>query len=369
MNKIIYFTGSLEAGGLESFVSRVSIRGKQEKRFQPVIVCLSQRVGVFLKEVEKEGILVLEAPKGWQRNPFALFRLGKLIGNKQPSVVHSQVNFSLFQQWFATWFFTRAKFMVTERNCYPLLNFALLRRRFQFYFLKRLGVHYSGNSREVASHLALLMKYPISKIPVIPNGVKMPHTSLEVRNKVRNRYGWATEDFVVGYVARFAPQKGHNYFIKVMDQLWNVLGDRLKICFIGDGPLRKTIENQILNSNLSSLSLFTGVIENVDEYYQSFDCTALLSDYEGMPNVVVEAMAHSLPVVANPVGNVLELFEGEAGMVNCFSTPEQTANLFLSLAQQPHLRQRIGEFANAKIARKFSLDNTMRLLTKYYDIS
>lgn len=363
---VVFLTGTLDTGGLERFVTRVCIQAKRQQLFNPMIICLSEKRGLFVKPLEEEGIVIVQAPAGWQRKISGMIALGNIIKHVKADVVHSQVNFSLVQQFLITRWGARIPFLVTERNCYPLSGFSRLRRQLQFYFLKLFGVHYSANSIDVASYLARLVHYPVRKIPVIPNGMDIPQKNPLVRDEIRRMHHWQEEDFVIGYVARFADHKGQEYFVRVMENVYHHLGKRLKICFVGDGPERKAIEDKIQRVGLSEFTTFTGVIDNVESYYQAFDASALLSDYEGMPNVVLEAMAHGLPVVANPVGNVKELMEGDAGIVNYSSASASTAALVIDLALHPAKRIAIGYAAQEQIRKNFSLQSTLQLLTKHY---
>lgn len=363
--KVIFFVGNLGSGGLERFVTRVSIEAANRSLFTPVVICLAKREGVFLKQLEKRDIRVLQAPMKWQRNIKALLKLRTVIKQEGASIVHSQVNFSLVQQWITT-AFTGVRFLVTERNTYPLRGMDRLRRLVQFYGLKLVGVHYSANSIEVARHLSRLLWYPVRSIPVIPNGVDIPDLTAVNRNELRTRQGWQVDDFVIGYVARFAPHKGHCYFVQVMQHVSKKLGARLKICFVGDGPVRKTIEKAVYDAGLREQVMFTGIVSNMSDYYAAFDCTALLSAYEGMPNVVIEAMAFGLPVVANPVGNVRELFSGDCGVINLDTDAAKTATHFLDLEIQSELRYHYGQNARKKITQQYSIVNTLNLLCHEY---
>jgi glycosyltransferase involved in cell wall biosynthesis len=222
---------------------------------------------------------------------------------------------------------------------------------------------------EVARHLSRLLWYPVRRIPVIPNGTDIPDLTTFNRNKLRARHGWQESDFVVGYVGRFAQHKGHAYFLQVMQYTFAKLGYRLKICFVGDGPGRKDIEKAVHHADLHKQVLFAGIVANVSDYYAAFDCTALLSAYEGMPNVVIEAMAFALPVIANPVGNTAELLAGDCGLVNQHTDPEETAKLFLELANKPALRQYFGQNARKKIEAEFSVEKIVNLLFREYGFS
>jgi glycosyltransferase EpsF len=363
--RVIFLVGNLSTGGLERFVTRVSIEAANCSLFEPVVICLVKREGLFLEHLEQQGIRVLQAPMKWQRTIKALMKLRAVIRQEGASIVHSQVNFSLFQQWIAS-LFTGATFMVTERNMYPLRGIDRLRRLVQFYGLKVMGVHYSANSVEVALHLSRMLWYPERNIPVIPNGVDIPDLNAVNRNEVRARLGWQANDFVVGYVARFAAHKGHDYFVQVMRSVSNKLGARLKICFVGDGPVRRDIERAVSDAGLQEQVMFTGIVSNMSDYYAAFDCTALFSAYEGMPNVVIEAMAFGLPVVANPVGNVTELFTDQCGVINRGTTAAETATYFLQLEKEPELRRQYSRNARERIARKYSLSNTLNLLCREY---
>ncbi|MEO7990191.1 MAG: glycosyltransferase [Chryseolinea sp.] len=365
---VIFFIGTLEAGGLERFVSRICLLATEKKSFNPIVICLVKKSGIFLAPLEKMNIPVIEAPQGWQRSVSKMLEFSKVLRQLKADIVHTQVNFSLVQQFLIVRLFSSLRFMVTERNCYPLSGISKVKRLIQFYFLKLFNVHYSANSVEVASYLSKMMHYPLSKIPVIANGLDIPVEDVAIRNSIRAKHGWQVDDFVIGYISRFAAHKGHSYFVRVMTEVHKQLNKDLKICFIGDGPVRAAVETQIAQAELKELTTFTGIISNVEEYYQAFDATALLSEYEGMPNVVLEAMAYGLPVIANPVGNVEELMMGDAGIINRSDNPGATAALILDVALHKEKRKKIGFAAQERIRNNFSLNSTLTLLCHHYGI-
>ncbi|MDW8274562.1 MAG: glycosyltransferase [Chitinophagales bacterium] len=366
IRSVILFTGSLHAGGLERFVTRVAVGAAKSNAFYPIIVCLEKKEGIFLRELEQSGITVLEAPHGWQRSVWSLLRLRRMIKDLHPAVVHSQVNFSLLQQWLACRR-TGAHFMVTERNMYPLKGWDRIRRIFQFYLLFLAGVKYSANSADVAEHLSKLLYFPSRKIKVIPNGITLPEINSDFRIESRQKLGFNERDFVVGYVARFAAQKGHLFFLQVMGILRNYLDSQIKVCFVGNGPLRERVEQEVHQLRLSDCVSFTGTVSDLSHYYSAFDCLALLSKYEGMPNVVLEAMSYALPVVANPAGNTEELLMDDCGMINRSEDPEETAQLFLKLAKNPALREYYGQRARQKVGSQYSMDRILTLLCNEYE--
>lgn len=364
---VLLLTGTLEAGGLERFVTQVALEAKKKFYFQPKVLCLRERKGIFVKSLEDSGIVVDVAPSGWERNLRAWVRLLRQIRKLQPDVVHSQVNFSLVQQFLAVRLGSRARFLVTERNCYPLSGFARLRRILQFYFLKLFGVKYSGNSRDVVTYLANQVRYPERRIMVIPNGISIPERSDAMRMEIRTLRGWGQNDFVVGYIARFSSHKGHRFFLEVIHEASKVLGNQLKACLVGDGPERNAVERYGKELGLERRLLFTGVVSNVGDYLQAFDALMLLSEYEGMPNVVLEGMAYGLPVISNPVGNAAELLAGDVGRINRSSKPEVTASVLIELATNPELARQLGVRARERVRLGYSLDTTLTQLKRVYE--
>jgi glycosyltransferase involved in cell wall biosynthesis len=365
--KVVFFTGTLDAGGLERFVSSVCIEARRRDLFVPMVICLLEKRGVLLKALELAEIRVVQAPSGWQRSLTGMIELGKLVKDLNADIVHSQVNFSIVQQFLICRWVGRARFMVTERNCYPLSGSARIRRVLQFHLLKLFGVHYSANSSKVASHLSRLVHYPASRIPVITNGIDVTVRDTEIRRITRERHHWTDKDFVIGYIARFAPHKGHEFFIRTTEILYRRLGVSVKVCLVGDGPQRMAIEKMVDSMGLTPIVTFTGIIGNIGEYYQAFDSVALLSEFEGMPNVVLEAMAFGLPVVANRVGNAEELLQDGAGVINRSSDANQVANTIMDLIASQETRDRISKRAVGRIREEFSLQHTLTTLCKYYD--
>jgi glycosyltransferase involved in cell wall biosynthesis len=236
MMRVVYFVGTLGAGGLERYVSRIAQQAKTRGDIEPVIVCLHRRSGMFLDELLKAHVPVYEAPEGWRRSPRQWWKLRGLIRDLRPDIVHSQVNFSLVQQFLAVRLGSRSAFCVTERSCYRLHGTAHLRRLIQFHFLRLLRGNYSANGPEVAAHVSNLMKVKVHTIPVLPNGVPMVIQNEQVREAIRARLGWTADDIAIGYVARMHPDKRHRLFLDVVHDL-RMRNLPVKVCLAGDGPL------------------------------------------------------------------------------------------------------------------------------------
>lgn len=358
---VVFFVGTLEAGGLERFVTRVCREAKARSLFDPVVVCLHKRTGVFLDELTSEGIPVHAAPKRWHRSIRDWMGLVRLLRKTKAELVHSQVNFSLLQQFFAVRL-AGMIYLVTERNCYQRSGFALYRKRIQYYFLKRFGVQYSANSRRVADHLARMLNEQVDQFPIFSNGI-----AIESRDADNPSRPNSNSCVTIAYIARMAKHKGHIFFLEILERLIHRHNRPVEAVLIGDGPMRPTIENAVHEMKLSNYVRFTGVVPNVEDHIRDADIVALFSDYEGMPNVVIEAMAVGRPVVATDTGNVRELLESGAGLVLDNKDVDQAVNLIESLILNPSKREEMGKIGQEVVDRHYSLRTVLNKLVENYN--
>ncbi|MBV6495243.1 MAG: glycosyltransferase [Acidobacteria bacterium ACB1] len=119
------------------------------------------------------------------------------------------------------------------------------------------------------------------------------------------------------FVGRLGEEKRPELFVELAHELLSTLPDRqLKFQVVGDGPLRPKLETLARGYGIGPdiLSL-DGERPEISDVYKSADLVVLTSKHEGTPNVVLEAMSHSLPVVATKVGGVPEILDSTAGIV------------------------------------------------------
>ncbi|MBK8267398.1 MAG: glycosyltransferase family 4 protein [Planctomycetes bacterium] len=111
-------------------------------------------------------------------------------------------------------------------------------------------------------------------------------------------------------VGRLSKEKGHLILLDAIAEL-RKRGLKTKLTLVGDGPMRETIKSRIQTLGLNSDVTLTGALdpESVASQYAQADVVVLASFSEGVPVVLMEAMAHGLPVVATRVGGVPELVE------------------------------------------------------------
>ena len=146
-------------------------------------------------------------------------------------------------------------------------------------------------------------------------------------------------------IGRFTREKRHNVFLDALRKL-QADGVPFDSTIAGDGPLRHEIQAEVGRLGLSNRVRLPGAVADTRSLYHSADVFVLSSDYEGTPNVVLEAMAHGLPVVATRVGGVPALLSNEVtGLLTEPGDSRAIADTIARLAADPSLRAKLGSRA------------------------
>ncbi len=172
---------------------------------------------------------------------------------------------------------------------------------------------------------------------VIHNGVDTRKFSFdkEKRKSIRQQLCIPDEEILIGNVGHFYGKvKNQSFVVSVFNELLKK-SNRYKLCLIGDGPQRKNVEQQVGDYEISDRVIFTGNINNVDEYISAIDLIVMPSLFEGLPLTLIEQQACGLHCVvadtitreADKTGNVkylslndgVEVWAEEISHIDCLS--------------------------------------------------
>jgi len=202
---------------------------------------------------------------------------------------------------------------------------------------------------------------------VIPYGVDLRKYQLGNGVKKRESIGLSADDKIVGMVGRLVPQKGHVYLIDAAELVIKKFPD-VKFVIVGDGELKDQLLEKVRARNLEKNFRFLGFRSDVNELLWTFDIFTLPSLYEGLPNVVLEALASSLPVVATPVDGTKEaVVDNETGFLVPVKDVEGLANALIKLLSDPALARRIGKNGRKRVEDVFSLEKQVKSFEKLYE--
>lgn len=133
------------------------------------------------------------------------------------------------------------------------------------------------------------------------------------RNRIRDLYNINPETVLIGCVGRISKQKNQKYAIEVLNRLVRDYSKKIKLMIVGDAEEKDSTTLSKLYSlikmyNLNKNVIFTGMVDNIADYYSAFDLFWLPSLYEGMPTAGVEAETNGLSlIVSNTVSKDLNV--------------------------------------------------------------
>jgi len=171
-----------------------------------------------------------------------------------------------------------------------------------------------------------------------------------------------TDTIKILFVSRLIEGKGLQYIIpdmkRVSDEVCEKTGKKVKLVIVGDGPYREVLEEIAKNHDCSGFVSFEGRKdkEQVRQYYQKADVFVLPSLSEGMPNVVLEAMACGLPIVMTPCEGSKELVT-DNGII---STIDSIVDNLVKVCTDAEMREKMGRNSLKNITANFMWESVAR---------
>jgi glycosyltransferase involved in cell wall biosynthesis len=191
-----------------------------------------------------------------------------------------------------------------------------------------------------------------------------PQPSPAVRDVARRRLGVPVGCTVIGTVGRIDYQKAPECFVDAVAALGR---PDVYVVWIGDGPMRRKVEERARRRGLDGRFLCLGHRDDVPELLPGLDVFAMASRYEGMPCAVAEAMTAGVPVVATAVNSVPDLvLPGQTGVLVAPGRPRQLAAAIGHLLDAPGEAARMAAAARSLVAGRFSPESLAHVLEAVY---
>ncbi|MEI6235036.1 MAG: glycosyltransferase family 4 protein [Planctomycetota bacterium] len=200
-----------------------------------------------------------------------------------------------------------------------------------------------------------------SKLIVIRNAIEAQAMIPDARTLARTKLDLPQDARVVGMVARLAPQKGVGVFARAAAEALRARPDAI-FALVGGGPLEDELRERLSALNVPPEHFrILGHRSDAEALYPAFDMLVLSSLYEGLPYVLLEAMARGVPVVATDVlGSRDVVADGVTGLLARVNDPADIAAKIVSLLDDPEKLKRFGEASKRRVADAFSFDEFVR---------
>lgn len=348
--KIRFLLPSLNLGGSEKHVIRLA-SGLREKGHDVGIATLF-REGFLLDEVLKEGIPFecLKIKSGWLLSPFHIF---EWLQKERPDVLHTY----LFGFHFFAGLAARLAGIPLVLSSRRDVEYGQRKRDLFIESLGNLFVDRVICCAKAAQRRASEKEFWLSpeKLNTIYNGVDLERFKITHPEKIRKEFDIPDNVPVIGTVGNLSHKKGTPFLLDAMGLIIPA-HPHARFLLVGAGPLEKEMKEKAIHLAPRGQIIFTGPRSDIPDLMSAMDIFVLASLFEGLPNVLLEAMTLGKPVIATQVGGIPELIESRGdGILVPPQNPQELARAVLTLLEDPSRAKAMGERGQEKIKTHFLL--------------
>ncbi len=372
--KIVYFSDAIFLGGAEEYL-KLLIPELDRNRHQARVVVSPRPAIRPLAEFFQQQNIPVDYLETHSPSPLSNF-LGPLryFLRERPSIVHFNLNnsFGCFFPMIAA-FCARVPWrLATEHLAFELASGkrAGIGTKKLVKKIMTFCLHYTVAVSHATKRL-LVRDYRIDpiRIKLIRNCIDVGkyRFSAEGRHRVRQEFGVAENELLVGSVARFSFQKGHQYTLEAIPAILDAVPDA-RFLLVGEGPVRERISQRVRDMGLEGRVLFAGERQDIAHVLSAMDLFLLTSIFEGLPLSVLEAMAVGLPVVATRVSGTPEAVLHElTGLLIPPADPSAVSQAVIEILQDPERRRLMGYQGRLLALHHFHKKYLVRHLSDFYD--
>lgn len=368
---IVHVLYRLDTGGMERVL--VTLINQTRSRYRHAVICLD-RFSAYREKIEDPTVPCVALHKKPGKDWHCYFRLWKALRAFKPDLVHTY-NYGALDATPVAKLAGVRRVVHAERG----RNASDPHGESRKYRYLRRGLapcidRYLAVSRDLHDWLTTRVGIDPSRVVYIPNGIDAECFALApARKTMRTLLGSFAPPgtVVIGNVARLDPVKDQVGLVTAFHLLCESLPEvreRLRLVIVGEGPQRPVLEACIAELGLAGQVCLLGNRDDVPAILVELDIFAFSSIAEGMPGVLLEAMAAGLPVVATDVGGVGDVVLHETtGQVVPSGAPRALAGALASYVTDETLRIRHGRAGRERVVSGFSLDKMVSAYVQLYD--
>ena len=363
MIKILFLTRSLNRGGSERQLIEL-VKGMDKSLFSISVVTLYDG-GALRPEMEAvEEVRTLSAGKKGRWDIGYFRRLLRIVKSIRPAIVHGYRGVA------------NESALIAGKRCGAKVvwglrgsdkNFALYNWLTGLSFrtgawLSRFADLVIVNS-ENGKNQYIARGYCPTRMMVIPNGIDVIRfrPDSQAAQKLRDQWGIAQGERLIGLVGRLDPVKDHSTFLKAAALLCKEREDVRFIC-VGDGPadLTRQLREQATALGLDSRLIWAGASTEMPAVYSALDIATSTSTSEGFPNVIGEAMACETPCVVTDAGDSAAIVGQSEQIVVAGDASSVVAGWNYLLNMTDEERQQVGRAARQRIVEDYSTEQLIK---------
>lgn len=310
------------------------------------------------------GLNFCDLPERFSLDPANIARLWRLIVKKKIDIVHAHdYKTDVFALLLRP--FLRFKLVSTAHGWIATSAKLVL-----YVILDKLALRHCDKVLCVSSDIRTKLidwGVPTNRLLYLPNGVDTVYFARSsADDALRRELHVGSDQPLIGAIGRLSEEKDLGTFLRVAQQVIQVV-PTARFLLVGEGPVRGLLETLSHDLGLNGKVLFLGQRKDILSVYNSLDVLLLTSTTEGLPNVVLEAMAMEVPIVATRVGGVGDLLQdGVTGRVVARGDVQALTNAVLELVSDRGIAVKFAKAARETVCREFSFDGRVRQLEHVY---
>lgn len=355
----IVFSNSIQAkkwGGGEKWMITAA-RGLADRGHQ--VIMAGKKGAVFIHRAQEANLQTVLFNVRADFHPLKMMQIQKFLQSQRVDIILLNLNKDIRV---AGWAASRARVpVILARNGLKLISDKLEHR-----ITISLVDGIITNTYSIKEEYKEIPWLPESKVKVIYNGIAIP-SEVETID-LHRQYDIPDDHLILAAVGRLSPQKGFDLLVSAMAQV-KATGLPGTVLIVGKGKLRNRLEQLAHTLGAQDRVRLVGFIKDPLPLIKSADYVILTSLQEGLPNVVMEAMALGTPVLSTHVNGVPELLQHmESGYLFEPGSVEAIVGAIKFAYDNRHteLPRRFGEAARKVIHSKFSLAGMIDHLEEYF---
>jgi len=295
--KVLQVTHDLKVGGLQKLV--VDIATNIDRTRFDIAVCCLREPGPFAAKLAENNIPVYEINQvvDGKTNYFSFLDVYKVLSRQNIDIIHTHNTNPFIDGGIASILArTPVRIHTDHAREYPdKIRYLIAEKMLSILYDRVVAV--SEQTRENLIHFG---KIAPSKIMTIQNGVAI---NQNVASKRREYNKGKSEKIILGTIGRLCTAKGYEYLIRSAAML-RKYSNNFELQIIGNGELMPDLVKLAESQNITSHIKFVGEQSDVSPFYEQFDIFVISSISEGLPLVLLEAMAYGVPIVSTNVGGI-----------------------------------------------------------------
>lgn len=348
---------SFQFGGSERVGADLALEF-QRRGYQVVCFAFHGAQGPIRDLLERSGIRCLDLnyskSAGIFRRVTYTWRFWRMLRRERVRALHVHHHGALILCGIAARLARTKRVVMTEHDLQALRDRAAARRLAMRYsrFADDITLVDPGQVEYFRTELRIAAK----KLHYVANGIRIRERTNAATERARSALGIPADRFAFFFVGRLNPIKDLGTLLDAFAALSPEIRDRAHLYVVGDGPDRGALERRREVLGLGEQVTFLGARGDVGELLMAADAFVMSSKSEGLPMVLLEAMAAGVPCVATAVGGIPQLFGGDRGLLVPPQDASALADAMGRIARSSELRGRLAAEALANLHANYALD-------------